>query len=151
LARDATPGVGRTPASSTSPPSAQIPAHESRLQERTGTTSVATQHERHVGPEDAGRGPAEGRDELRGELAIGDAANAVGSESQSHDETPMARLNRLEYCGALRAFFNPYFRPLFLARVASEKAGLLERGTELVVEGHEGSSDAQPQRNRTDH
>src|SRR5207245_2039650 len=50
------------------------------------------------------RGAAQGEHQLGGELGVGDTADTVGAEPEGH-----GGLYRLEYCGALRAFFRPYF------------------------------------------
>src|SRR5205807_475758 len=44
---------------------------------------------------DAGRGPSEGEDELRGEVDVGDAAEPVGAELQAQAGLPLRVLGRL--------------------------------------------------------
>ena len=81
-----------------------------RLEHLPARPGVAADHgHRTVGPvafcEHAGRGGGHRESELRGEqLPVGQPADAVRTEQPSHvcDQ-------RLLYCGALRAFFSPYF------------------------------------------
>ena len=82
----------------------------------------------------------EGEDQLGGQIGVGDAPDAVGAEPGS------ATGYRLEYWGALRAFFRPYFLRLLLPGVTGEESGLLERGPQLGVELEQRPGDAQAER-----
>ena len=81
--------------------------------------------------------------QLGGEVPVGQPAYAVGAEDASHGEPGQ----RLLYCGALRAFFRPYFLRSLARGVTGEEAGLLERGAvALRVDLVEGAGDRQAQR-----
>ena len=66
------------------------PRDERGFDHGPGPTGVATDDERLVGAEDAYRGAPECRDELGCQLAVRDAANAVGPEAKRHRDRPRA-------------------------------------------------------------
>ena len=82
----ATPGVGSTPRSATSAPSAISPADRAAWR-RAPETRVSRPIRNRSPPEHAGRGPAQGQDDLGGEIGVGDAADAVGTEPQGQERT----------------------------------------------------------------
>ena len=111
--------------------------------------------------------------QLRGEIRVGEPAYAVGAEQSSHARnsdrhcrrsserpTPPAREaasrpsevdaladdQRLEYCGALRAFFRPYFLRS-LARGSRVRKPAFFSGRPVVrVDLDQRAGDGQPQR-----
>ena len=60
------------------------PGDERGLEQRTRAPRVATDDEGDVGPEHPRRGATERRDELGGQIAVRDTADAVGAEAQGH-------------------------------------------------------------------
>ena len=77
------PGVGITPQSDTSAPSAQSPATSAASSIGPDRRVSRPIDERGVGAEHSRRGAAQGRDQLDGELGVGDTAHAVGAEPES--------------------------------------------------------------------
>ena len=85
-----------------------------------------------------GDGAPEGQDELRGQLGVGTAPDAVGAEPGAG--TPGYRF---EYWGALRAFFRPYFLDSFSRASRVRKPAFLSAAAELGVELAQGPGDAE--------
>ena len=115
--RQATPGVGSTPRSTTSAPSLASPADKaawSRGPERR--VSRPTRKRRRP----AGRGPRPAR--APGPARRVSSALATPRTPSVPNRAGATTGYRLEYCGALRAFFRPYFLRLLLAGVAGEEA-----------------------------
>ena len=132
-------------ARTTSTPSAREPGDERGLEHRARDRACrgrSTTAARRPSTRAAARPRRE--DELGGELGVGDAADAVGAEAQASRGDPPSD-QRLEYCGALRAFLRPYFLLSFSRGVAGEEAGLLQRGPQLGVELDERPGDAEAQ------
>ena len=96
------PGSGPRPTSTTSAPSVASPAAKALW--RSGPERRVSRPDQERGSaEDPGARPAERQGELGGQFDVGDPSDPVGAEAG------LAPRYRLEYCGALRAFFSPYF------------------------------------------
>ena len=101
----ATPGVGSTPRSTTSAPSVARPAEKAAWS--SGPERRVSRPTTKVG---AGRMRAAARPRASASSAVSSSfatpADAVGAEAGRRHRVACYRL---EYCGALRAFFRPYF------------------------------------------
>src|SRR5699024_9350809 len=77
-----------------------------------------------LGDQDPRRRPGERERQLRRQLGVGQPADAVGSEQP---QGASAR-QRLEYWGALRAFFRPYFLRSFTRASRVRKPAFFSAG-----------------------
>ena len=76
----------------------------------------------------------------RSQLRVGDTADAVGTEAHAPDRT-----QRLEYCGALRAFLRPYFFDSFSRESRVRKPAFFSVRAKLLVERDQRTGDAEAQ------
>ena len=105
------PGWAARPTRSTSAPGGGQPGDHGGLEHLAAGPRVAARRPRRgrcdasCADEHAGRRTGDGQRQLRGEVAVGQPPDAVGAEAAR----PTDGGQRLEYWGALRAFFRPYF------------------------------------------
>ena len=124
-------------------PSAVSPATRAASSSGPTRRGVAADEPRPAA-EHPGRGAAEGEGELGRQLAVGDAPDTVGPERSGMARSPCC-LQRLEYCGALRAFLRPYFFDSFSRASRVRKPACFSGGTQLGVELDERPGDAEAQ------
>ena len=97
----ATPGVGSTPVDDVGPFGGQ-PGGQGGLEHRARTGGCRGRRtKRPPGAEDAGRGPAEGQRQLRRQLDVGHAPDAVGAEAERHrrDRAALSAWSTAAPCG----------------------------------------------------
>ena len=139
----ATPGVGSTPRSTTSAPSVARPAENAAW--NRGPERRVSRPTTKVG---AGRIRAVARPRARASSAVSSSLATPRTPSvPKRAGTWVALLRaldyRLEYCGALRAFFRPYFFDSFSRASRVKRPGALERAAVLGVDVAEAARDAQ--------
>ena len=113
---------------------------EGGLQQRARAPGVAADDEGRRG-QHTGRGAPEGERQLGGQLLVRDPADAVGAEAGRRHCSPACY--RLEYCGALRAFFRPYFFDSFSRASRVRRPARLSGAAQLGVELAQAAGDAE--------
>src|SRR5260370_36344155 len=146
-ARNATVGVGTTPASSTSAPSEQMPATRAasisgpdRRVSRPITNGVSVPRTRA-----AARPRAVTSSGVSSRLATPRMPSVPNRRVTGRAEAPRASALALRVLGRFTGLLEAVLAPFLLARVAHEQSGLLELRTHLVVERDEGAGDPESQ------